>query len=364
MKADLKQLDILREQIRSASASRTPLRIRGNGTKDFYGRQPSGAILDTRIHAGIVEYDAPELVLIAKCGTDLDEIEQTLGAKGQSLAFEPPRYGRGTSATIGGVIASGLAGPRRVSVGSVRDFVLGVELMSNEGELLRFGGKVMKNVAGYDVSRLLPGSMGSLGLITEVALKVLPLPAHEATRSFPMTQSEAIRTINTWAAQPHPIAASCWYDGQLHVRLMGARSAVDASVRKLGGEGPGDADSLWSALRDHTHAFFALEEEDRLWRLAVPPLTPPLLFEGTSQLIEWHGGQRWIKVPATRPDVNEEIRSRAIAAGGHATQFRTRDRTGLVFTEPTHALVTIHRRLKQTFDPEGIFCPGRLYPWL
>jgi glycolate oxidase FAD binding subunit len=246
-----------REQVRAASAARAPLRIRGGGTKDWYGQAPSGSVLDTRAYAGVVDYEPTELVITVRCGTLLSEVEALLAQHRQMLAFEPPRFG--SASTIGGVVACGLSGPRRASAGAVRDFVLGAQLMDGRGELLNFGGQVMKNVAGYDVSRLLCGSLGTLGLITEVSLKVLPVPFREETIRFEMDEITALSRINAWAGQPLPVSATCWRDGVLSVRLSGADAAVRAALLKLGGEQVGDGAGFWTALRDQTHSFFSAQ---------------------------------------------------------------------------------------------------------
>ncbi|MRV73151.1 glycolate oxidase subunit GlcE [Duganella sp. FT92W] len=350
-------LELFRDQVRQAAARKTPLRIRGGGTKDWYGGEPVGDVLDTSAHAGVVDYEPSELVITARCGTPLADIEALLARQGQMLAFEPPRFG--PASTIGGVVAAGLSGPRRMAAGSVRDFVLGAKLVNGAGEVLNFGGQVMKNVAGYDVSRLLAGSMGTLGLIAEVSLKVLPLPVREATVQIPLDEIAALRTLNEWAGQPLPLSASCWHDGVLSVRLSGAESAVAAAVNKLGAAAQAsvmpqhDAQALWASLRDHTHAFF---DTPHLWRMAVPPHASAIILKGRS-LIEWGGGQRWLHADASRAG---DIRRTAAASGGHATLFRSVDKSVPPFHPPASALALLNRRMKQAFDPDGIFNPGRL----
>lgn len=343
-----------RDRIASATASKRALRIRGNGTKDWYGQALAGEVLDTTGYSGIVSYDPTELVITARAGTTLREIGAALSEKKQMLAFEPPRFDG--LATIGGIVASGLSGPRRQAVGSVRDFVLGSVLMDGKGEMLHFGGQVMKNVAGYDVSRLLAGSLGTLGLILEVSVKVLPRPFAQHTLQFAMSEADALRQLNLWGGQPLPVSASCWHDGMLTVRLSGAQAAVDAAIARMGGSAPSDADKFWDSLREQSHAFFA-DAPHGLWRVSVPTVAAPLQLPG-EQMIEWGGAQRWLKTDADA----ESIRAAAAAAGGHATLFKGGDKSVGVFHPLAPAVARIHRNLKNAFDPAGIFNPGRLYP--
>ncbi|GAB2866805.1 glycolate oxidase subunit GlcE [Pseudoduganella ginsengisoli] len=348
-------LEEFRERLREATANQQPLRFRGGGTKDWYGGPLTGDVLQTAGYAGVVDYEPSELVITARCGTRLADIEALLAQHGQMLAFEPPRFG--AASTIGGVVAAGLSGPRRMAAGSVRDFVLGAKLVNGAGDVLNFGGQVMKNVAGYDVSRLLAGSMGTLGLIAEVSLKVLPLPVREATLHMPLDEIAALRALNEWGGQPLPLSASCWHGGVLSVRLSGAESAVAAAIGTLGVQAAvmpeRDAQALWSSLRDHTHAFF---DTPHLWRLAVPPHASAIILKGES-LIEWGGGQRWLRADAVRAG---DIRRTVAASGGHATLFRTADKSVPAFHPKAPALALLNRRVKQAFDPAGIFNPGRL----
>ena len=347
-----------RQQIRAASAAGKPLRLRGGGTKDWYGQQLAGEVLDTRAYAGIIDYEPTELVITARCGTPLAEIEAALAARNQMLAFEPPHFGPG--ATVGGVVACALSGPRRASAGAVRDFVLGAVLMDGHGERLAFGGQVMKNVAGYDVSRLLAGSLGTLGLILEVSLKVLPLPLREATLHLDCAEIAALRLLNEWAGKPLPISASCWHDGVLSVRLSGAEAAVSAALQSLGGAvlAPDDAAAFWQSLREQTHAFFA--GAGSLWRLSLPPHASAMILKGR-QLIEWGGAQRWLKLDGDADAAGSaRIRQAVAAAGGHATLFRGGDKAVGVFHPLAPAVATIHQRLRQAFDPAGIFNPHRM----
>jgi glycolate oxidase FAD binding subunit len=348
-------LEQFREKITAATAGKTPLRIRGGGTKDWYGQSLQGDILDTCEYAGIVAYEPTELVIVARCGTPLAEIEAALDERNQMLAFEPPHFGPGS--TIGGVVAAGLSGPRRQAVGAVRDFVLGATLLDGKGDMLRFGGQVMKNVAGYDVSRMLVGSLGMLGLIVDVSLKVLPKPFLETTVRFEVSQNEAIERINTWGGQPLPISASAWHGGTLIVRLSGAVAAVKAAMQKMGGEEEPQAEVFWKELRNHENEFFAATSgPTSLWRLSVPSVTPPLDLQG-EQLVEWGGAQRWLRTDANA----STIRAAVEKVGGHATLFRGGDKSAGVFHPLAPAVAAIHRNLKNAFDPSGIFNPGRMY---
>ena len=354
-------LERLQEQVRAATAARTPLVIRAGGSKDFYGNASRGERLDPRGHAGIVAHEPTELVITARCGTPLAELEAVLDAAGQMLPFEPPHFG--AEATVGGCVAAGLSGPRRASAGGVRDYVLGVKLLTGHGEVLAFGGTVMKNVAGYDVARLAAGSLGTLGVITEVSLKVLPKPVAQATLRLELDEAAALKQMNEWAGQPLPISATAWQEGVLHVRLSGARAAVTEAQKKIGGETV-DGAALWHALREQTDSFFspspASAGEGRreglpLWRLALPSTAPALALPG-AQLIEWGGAQRWLRSDAPAA----QIRERATACGGHATLFRGSARRD-VFTPLAAPIAAIHKRLKAEFDPAGIFNPGRMY---
>ena len=356
-------LQMLVDRVKSAQSAGAQLCIQGGGTKRFYGEAPAGEVLDTRVLEGISSYEPTELVVTARCGTSLAELEATLAEQGQCLPFEPPHFGPG--ATVGGMVAAGLSGPSRAAVGAVRDYVLGATLLNGRGEVLSFGGQVMKNVAGYDVSRLLAGSMGTLGVILEVSLKVLPVAPATATLRFSMDEAEAIRRLNEWGGQPLPLNASAWWDGTLVLRLRGALAAVNAAITRLGGEliEPAHATPFWSGLRHQHDEFFtkaaaAVDGGARLWRVSVPPVTPPLGLPG-EQLIEWGGAQRWIcsAAPASL------VRDSAAKAGGHATLFRG-DKGAGAFAPLKAPLDRIHRELKKAFDPNGVFNPGRLYPGL
>lgn len=343
-------IEQFKERILAAGRDKQPLCLRGSGSKDWYGQTPVGEILDTRAYHGIIAYDPTELVITVRCGTPLAEVEAVLAQQNQTLAFDPPYFGVG--ATVGGMVACGLSGPPRAAVGSVRDFVLGVVLMDAKGEVLNFGGQVMKNVAGYDVSRLLTGSLGTLGLLLEVSLKVLPKPYAETSLRLQMAEEEAIRRLNEWGGQPLPISASAWSDGALVLRLSGAKAAIKAAQKTIGGEEISGTD-FWLAMREQSNEFFA--QTKILWRLSVPSTTPPM--ELGEQLIEWGGAQRWLRsgLPA------EVIRAAAARAGGHATLFRGGDKNAGVFQPLAPAVGRIHQNMKNTFDPDGIFNPGRMY---
>lgn len=363
-------LQLLIDRVQSARAAGAQLCIRGGGTKDFYGEPPQGELLDTRVLEGTSSYEPTELVVTTRCGTSLAELEALLATRGQCLPFEPPHFGdpalsaRHRGATVGGMVAAGLSGPARAAVGSVRDYVLGATMLNGRGEVLTFGGQVMKNVAGYDVSRLLAGSLGTLGLILEVSLKVMPVAPATVTLRLEMDQAEALVKLNDWGGQPIPLNASAWWDGNLILRLRGALAAVQAARVRLGGDvvQPEFAGPFWEGLRDHTDEFFsaahaAVANGAALWRLSVPQVAPPLALAG-ELMIEWGGAQRWLcsALPAS------VVRDAAAQVGGHATLFTARDKSAGAFAPLRSPLDRIHRELKKSFDPSGLFNPGRLYP--
>jgi glycolate oxidase FAD binding subunit len=357
----------LAERVRQAAAAKAILRIRGGATKQpMAGVISDAATLDMRGYAGIVDYAPTELVVTARAGTPLVELERVLAERGQCLPFDPPRFadadGR-LAGTVGGMVASGLAGPGRAAVGGVRDYVLGVLLLNGRGDLMHFGGQVMKNVAGYDVSRLVAGSWGALGAICEVSLKVLPMPVATTTLRFDMRQAEALECLHAWAGQPLPLNASVWWRDTLAIRLRGAHAAVEAAVRRLGGEviPPELGNAFWEGLRDQRDEFFieareaAERQKGALWRLALPATTP-VLPSFLDTLIEWGGAQRWVVAPAE----DTLVMHRAERAGGSAFRVTGGVGDGAGYATPlSPALLAIHRRLRESFDPDGVFVPGR-----
>lgn len=383
MTHDSSVLEAMVERVRAAAASATPLCIRGGGSKDFYGEPPQGELLDTRPLTGIVSYEPSELVVTVRAGTPLAELEALLATEGQCLAFEPPRFAGTGTGTVGGMVAAGLSGPSRASVGAVRDYVLGAEMVNGRAEVLRFGGTVMKNVAGYDVSRVLAGSLGVLGLITELSLKVLPVAPAEATLDFECSQADALRLLNEWGGRPLPLNASVWRarddasgggngvgQGVLSLRLRGAEAAVSAACAQMGGErqDAASAAAAWQSLRDQTQPWFSGPDTQELWRLSVPQTAPVLALEG-APWVEWHGGQRWYRAA---PGQAARLREAARAVGGSATLFiATRaGETGVAapfvpkFDALSAPLARVHQALKHAFDPHRIFNRGRLYPEL
>ena len=363
--------DELIDRVKSAAAAGSLLRIRGGGTKDFYGESLRGEVLDMSTLRGVTSYEPSELVVTALAGTPLAELEALLATRGQCLPFEPPHFAAG--ATVGGMVATGLSGPARASAGAVRDFVLGVSMVNGRGEALTFGGQVMKNVAGYDVSRLMVGALGTLGVLTEVSLKVLPVPPAEATLRFDCSQGQALQWLNGWGGQPLPLNASCWLHeegqstGMLYLRLRGAVAAVQAACAALGQlpgaslqTGPQVA-ADWQACRDQQLPWFqARPSTQDLWRLSVPQTAPPLDLP-ESPLIEWHGGQRWVRADAKDAD---KLRRVAREAGGHATLFVAARAgytwSGARFDPLKPPLDRISRQLKAQFDPAGVFNPNRM----
>lgn len=359
---------IFKEQIDSAISNKTRLRITGSGSKDWYGNTLQGIPLCTREYAGVISYQPDELVITVRSGTSLKEVEDLLKEKNQQFPFEPPHFGE--HATIGGMIASGLAGPGRISAGGLRDFVLGCKIMDGTGSVMNFGGTVMKNVAGYDVSRLMPGSLGTLALLLDVSIKVLPITAAEQTLKLKIDQHETIELINLLASQPWPINASAWlgdHVNELYIRLRGARAAVEVATEHLSQTygmstiDTNQANHFWHDLKEQNLPWFERSNQNQqLWRIALPTTTKPLSFSN-STLLEWHGGQRWLKGPQ---DI-AELKQVALAHGGHASLFRGPQKSAhtlnsLADNPLTKPLQTVEDRLRKTFDPHGIFSTERL----
>ena len=374
------QINSFREQILSAAKNKTPLSIEGGGTKSWYGNPNNHAKLNTRIYSGILEYQPEELVITACAGTPLKEIEAILKEKNQVFAFEPPHFGE--NATFGGAIAAGLAGPGRITVGNFRDFVLGARILDGKGQDLSFGGKVMKNVAGYDVSRLIPGSLGTLALLLEASVKVLPKPAATATLRCQISQEKALKVLNEWAGQPLPLSASCWIgsgkggDGELTFRLAGAAAAVKAAIplmsslvnaTELSGE---VAEQFWNDLREQQlSGFNNLGADQTLYRLALPAACGPISIPGAADdiILEWHGQQRWIKGSGDEATF-KAIKALVSSHGGHTTRFRQganvdpANQRFTLLSEQAHskALEAVQERLRSAFDPAGVFATKRL----
>ena len=347
--------EALIDAVAEACAKRCALTIQGGGTKRFYGRSIEGTPLSMVGHCGVVCYEPTELVITARSGTPLVEIEKLLTEKRQMLPFEPPHFGE--QATIGGAVAAGLSGPRRLYAGAVRDNVLGVEIINGKGERLSFGGKVMKNVAGYDLSRLMAGSLGTLGVLLQVSIKVLPRPLREMTFAQTLEPAQAIIRMTDWAAQPLPISAT-WYDGHdLYCRLSGSEHAIRKAAKITGGDQMDWSEVFWTNIQEHSETFFV--DDMPLWRLALPSATPPITLPGQTAM-EWSGALRWLKADAPTAD----IRQKATEAGGHATLFRGGDRQSDVFQPLSRSLMAIHKKIKKAMDPHQILNPGRMYPEL
>lgn len=338
--------------IAEAAAGGQPVQLCGSGSKAFLGRPPVGTPLDLTGHRGVLNYEPRELVITVRTGTRLAELEALLAAEGQMLPFEPPHLG--PNATLGGAVACGLSGPRRPYAGSVRDFVLGTTLINGRGERLRFGGEVMKNVAGYDLSRLMVGAMGTLGLLLDVSMKVLPLPEVERTLVQECSESQAIELMNRLAGRPVPLTGAAFDGLKLYLRLSGAEQGVAATQSSLGGEVLADGAQFWRRVRELEHPFF---QSDRpLWRLSVAPGSEPLALSG-KQFMDWGGAQRWLITDQPA----EQVREKAAQHGGHAQLFRGGERSGQVNHPLTGPVLRLHQQLKQALDPHGLFNPGRLY---
>ena len=361
--------DHLQAQVLAANDERRRLNIIGGASKSFYGREAGGTAIHTAAHNGVVHYDPAELVVTLRAGTLVGELDELLRSKQQMPGFEPPRFSAAT--TIGGAVAAGLAGPRRPYSGAVRDFVLGVRMLNGKGEILRFGGEVMKNVAGFDIARLMAGAMGTLGILLEVSLRVVPLPAREMTVVLEQADAgEAIALFTRLAGRVDgrtvPLSAAAWLDGETRLRLSGSIAGVESAVADIGGEVDSGGDRFWQQLRDHELPFFGGGRP--LLRVSVPPATELGVAglgagelgageSGAAQLVDWGGAQRWI---AGEVDI-DSLRTRVARHGGHVTQFRNADRQGAIFQPLEPVVHALHLRLKRAFDPAGILNHGRLY---
>ena len=341
------------QHVQQAINDKTALSISAGNSKFFYGHTVDGQVIDISSHHGIIDYDPTELVITVRAGTRLQEIEDTLASQGQMLGFEPPAFGK--QATIGGTIACGLSGPARPFYGAARDFVLGTKIINGYAQKLQFGGQVIKNVAGYDVSRLQCGAMGTLGIILDVSLKVIPIPETTETSCFQLDVNEAIHLMNQFAGQPLPLTAACYAENNLYIRLAGNSKAVSQACVSVGGDKIADSD-LWLSIREHSHSFF--NSQAPLWRLSVPAATTPISDLSGQWLIDWGGALRWFISDAA----GDNIRRSCQQLGGHAELFRNGAQNEAVFHPLAEPLKVIHKRLKHEFDPHGILNPGRMYP--
>ena len=353
--SDLDKSKELALHVRDAISRKYELNIIGGDSKRFYGGDIKGESISIAEHSGVINYQPNELVISARAGTPLKEIESVLAEKKQRLLFEPPHYGN--TATIGGTVAANMNGPTRPWTGGVKDAVLGVKIINGNGEVLRFGGEVMKNVAGYDVSRLMVGSMGTLGILLEVSMKVLPLENKTITLMYELTEEKAIHRCNELNRQYLPLSAMSYYDNVLYVRLSGHEASVDAAYKTLGGELLNDA-NFWFSIREQSHSFF--KQQGNLWRISVPAATLSMQELSTKSFIDWGGAQRWLISDMSA----EEIREITAAVSGHATLFRRGDKNNDVFHSLTNNQKALHQMIKQAFDPHGIFNPGRMYQYL
>jgi len=341
-------------QILQAAEQNSAVRIQGGNSKAFYNRalDDSLEMIDVSGHTGVVNYEPTELVLTARAGTTIGELSETLAEKNQHLAFDPPMLGG--RATIGGTLASGFSGPCRPYLGSTRDHVLGTHIVNGNGAYLRFGGEVMKNVAGYDVARLMVGAMGTLGVIMQVSLKVLPKPQSELTLCFELTQDDALSMMHELGDSPTPVSGACFDKGKVFVRLSGSEVGVSSASKTLGGERVTNSETIWTSLREFSHSFF--DTELPIWRLGLPALANPVL--SGDKLIDWGGQQWWLRSDAPP----KEIRFAAAKAGGHATLFKGGDRTGDIFHPLSDTMMQLHEKVRLSFDPKKILNPGVQYP--
>ncbi len=352
----------IQQQVIAARRQHTPMRIVGGDSKSFYGKYKDETVLGTAEHHGIINYDPTELVITAHSGTSLSSIETTLAEHGQMLAFEPPHFETDpdAGATLGGAIATGLSGPARPFKGAARDFVLGTTLINGKAERLHFGGEVMKNVAGYDVSRLMTGAMGTLGVLLDISVKVLPTPQQDVTISQQLGPQRALDDMLRYCNMPVPLSAACYDGSQLHLRLSGNEAAIKDAQASIGGEFTESSGAYWQALRDHKHPFFNTDLP--LWRLSLAAATPldDLFTDIPGEvMLDWAGAQRWLKSDAPA----DKIRAAVSRAAGHATLFRCHAAENMTerFQPMPGPLMALHSRLKNAFDPDHLFNPGRLY---
>jgi len=362
----------LTDQVKTAFEQTRALQIQGSGSKHFLGYPVQGELLSVAAHRGIVNYQPSELTLSVRCGTPLQQVKEILAEKKQMLAFEPPGFSE--SATLGGVIACGLSGPSRPFYGAARDFVLGCRIINGRGEALKFGGEVMKNVAGYDLSRLMTGAQGTLGVLLDISLKVLPLPPAEITLKLPVNAKSMLETIRKWTFAGHPVSAACHTDDSCYIRLSGSNGSVRAAQQQiqqqLGGE---EVDNdFWTQLNEQTQPFFTSNMP--LWRISLPMASDDFeqqcpFSRQAPQIIDWAGALRWIATEQPAADIFLQLRN----YGGHAQLFSTgkssagkRMAVDNSHTNDRHqplaaGLFKLHQRLKEAMDPEHILNPGRIY---
>ena len=359
----------LQAQVKQAISNQTPLYIHGGNSKQFYGNAVDATPLDISVHTGIINYDPSELCITVRAGTKLSDIETLLADNNQILAFEPPHYlysslNNQDTATIGGAIASGISGPSRAYTGSVRDSILGVNIINGDGEIANFGGEVMKNVAGYDLSRMMVRSQGTLGVILNISVRVIPKPEHNITLAFEASQSEALSYFQDLRKNTLPITATAWLNNTALIRLSASEQVLQSCKEKVKGDERLNADSFWQGVRDHTHEFFTNSKNDDkpLWRFSLPPATPEKIQLDGEELIEWSGAQRWIHSNAPANIIRDIAKSQK----GYATLFNNApsDESATRFSELEPALFTLHKQLKNQMDPQGIFNPGRIYKGL
>ncbi len=372
--------------VAAAHAAREPLAIEGNGSKRGLLRPVQAArTLSVRNLSGITLYRPAELVLSARAGTPIPEIEAALAEKGQQLIAEPPDtraiFGTDAPATLGGIVATNLSGPRRITWGAMRDHVLGIRFVNGQGEVLRSGGRVLKNVTGLDLCKLLSGAHGTLGVLTEVTLKVLPAGETSATiRVRVPDAASGVRALSAGLGSPFGVSgaalipdaaggyAACLRleDFVPSVAYRSARLAEDLAahgdVTRL------DADAtraLWREIRDA--APLAARPEEAIWRVSVRPSAGPSMLAAAEALggrgfLDWGGGLAWLAAPATEA-AHAAIAAAAAASGGTCTLFRAAEALRLsvaVLPEEPAPLAAIGRRVKAALDPAGILNPGRM----